>query len=239
MKPKMGIWGHLCKYIEPAYNLIFPRSCHICGAKLDEPDRYVCSSCLSRLPRTRFHRMRMNPMEQRFAGKFPFLNATGYFFYGGESSTATLIHDLKYHHFKGLAHHLGEEVAKELLPTSFFSDVDAIIPIPMHWLKKARRGYNQTEIIAQGISDILSIPVLTNLKAGKPHKTQTKLTAQQRLTNLAGTFTVHNPDELTDRHILLLDDVCTTGATMTTAAETLLAAAPTLRITLLTLAVTS
>ncbi|MDE6339841.1 MAG: ComF family protein [Muribaculaceae bacterium] len=225
--------------IHPAFNFIFPQSCHLCGTRLPDGSRYVCPSCLSRLPRTLFHRMSMNPMEQRLAGKFRFVNATGHFFYAADTDMAILIHDLKYHHFRGLAEYLGTLVATELFSTSFFSDIDGIIPIPMHWLKKARRGYNQTEHIAKGIGDVLKIPVLSNLTANRPHKTQTRLTAQQRLTNLADSFSVRNPQSLENRHILLLDDVCTTGATLTTASDALLAAAPSLRISLLTLAVTT
>ena len=226
-------------WLSPAFDFAFPRSCHICGSRLSHGCRYICPTCLMRLPRTRFHRQPMNQMEQRFAGKFPFTNATTHFFYSSDSAMATIIHDLKYRQYRGLAKFMGEIVAKELLSTSFFTDVDAIIPVPMHQLKQARRGYNQTEEIAKGVSEILSTPILTNLKAIKPHRSQTRLSVNQRLDNLTGTFAVKNPEELHGRHILLLDDVCTTGATLTSCADTLLAAQPTLRITILSLAATT
>lgn len=181
----------------------------------------------------------MNRMEQRFAGKFPFEHATGYFFYDSDTAIAALVHDFKYRHYRGLANMLGKIIAEELSITPFFGDADAIIPVPMHIFKKARRGYNQTEEIAKGISSILNIPVLTNLKAVRPHRSQTRLTHEERLTNLSDTFAIINPEELQNRHIILLDDVCTTGSTLTTCADTLLSASPTLRLTLLTLAVTS
>lgn len=222
-----------------AFDFIFPRSCHICGTRLSPGSRYLCPTCLMRLPRTRFHRIPMNQMEQRFAGKFPFTAATTHFFYSSDTAMATLMHDLKYRQYRGLAKFMGELVAQELLPTSFFTDVDCIIPVPMHPLKQARRGYNQTIEIAEGVSEVLSIPILSNLKAVKPHRTQTRLTLDQRLDNLSGTFAVENPEELRNRHILLLDDVCTTGATLTSCADTLLAAEPSLRLTLLSLAATS
>lgn len=239
MKPNLfipKIYDVLCK---PAFDFIFPPSCHICHNRIYDNNRYICPSCLSRLPRTRFHRMPMNQMEQRFAGKFPFTAATAHFFYSSDTAIATLIHDLKYRHYRGLAQKMGEIVASELLPTAFFSDIDAIIPIPMYNLKKARRGYNQTEEIAKGISIILSIPIIDNLKAVKSHRTQTRLSIEERLSNLSDIFAVKRPEELKDRHILLLDDVCTTGATITACADTLLTASPTLKITILTLAATT
>lgn len=231
-------------------DFIFPRICHICGTRLSDKEKYICTSCISRLPRTRFHRMPMNPMEQRFAGRFPFEKATAHFFYSGDTDIATIIHDLKYHRFRGLAQHLGAIVATELMSTGFFSDIDAIIPIPMYRLKKATRGYNQTEEIAEGIREITRLPILTNLQAVRNHHTQTRLTLERRLHNLSNTMRVIDAAQLTGKHLLLLDDVCTTGATLTTAADTLYQAhgitnpsAPTsaplpFRLSILTLAAT-
>lgn len=236
---KESVYNIFQSWFTPAFDFVFPRSCHICGTRLSPGNRYICPACLMRLPRTRFHRIPMNQMEQRFAGKFPFTAASTHFFYSSDTAMATLMHDLKYRQYRGLAKFMGELVAKELLPTSFFTDVDSIMPVPMHPLKQARRGYNQTIEIAKGISEVLSIPILYNLKAVKPHRTQTRLTLDQRLDNLSGTFAVDNPEQLRDRHILLLDDVCTTGATLTSCADTLLAAEPSLRLTLLSLAATS
>lgn len=177
-------------------------------------------------------------MEQRFAGIFPFERGSGHFFYAGNSDLSILVHDLKYKYYKGLAREMGKIVAQELVTTPFLADIDMILPIPMHFLKKARRGYNQTEEIAKGINFITGIPVKTNLRATRPHKTQTKLTLDEREKNTKGIFKVAAEGELKDKHILLLDDVCTTGSTLTSAAEAILQAAPTARISLLTIGVT-
>lgn len=109
----------------------------------------------------------MNPMEQRFAGIFPFERGSGHFFYAGDSDLSALMHDLKYRHYKGLAEEMGKIVAQELITTPFLSDIDMILPIPMHFLKKARRGYNQTEEIAKGIHSITGIPVKTKSESNK------------------------------------------------------------------------
>lgn len=217
---------------------IFPRQCHICGVTLGDTERYICATCLSRMPRTLFHRQPDNAMEQRFMGQFPYRQATGHFFYSRGSELAVLMHDLKYHRFPGLARYLGEVVATELLPTGFLSDIDVVVPVPMHPLKQARRGYNQTIEIARGISRVTSIEVAQNLRAVKGHRTQTSMTLEQRLKNTQGVFGVRRPDELDGQGVLLIDDVCTTGATLSAAATALTEACPNIELSLLTLGVT-
>ena len=179
-----------------------------------------------------------NAMEQRFMGQFPYRQATGHFFYSRGSELAVLMHDLKYHRFPGLARYLGEVVATELLPTGFLSDIDVVVPVPMHPLKQARRGYNQTIEIARGISRVTSIEVAQNLRAVKSHRTQTSMTLEQRLKNTQGVFGVRRPDELDGKGVLLIDDVCTTGATLSAAATALTEACPNIELSLLTLGVT-
>lgn len=219
-------------------DFIFPRQCHICGVPLSQSERYVCATCMSRLPRTLFHRQPDNAMEQRFMGVFPYRQATGHFFYSRGSEFAILIHDMKYHRFRGLARYLGELVAAELLTTGFMTGIDVIIPVPMHPFKQARRGYNQTVEISRGVSLITGIPVGDNLKAVRGHRTQTSMTFEERLTNPEGVFAVRRPDELQGKGVLLLDDVCTTGATLSSAALVLTDACEGMELSLLTLGVT-
>lgn len=233
-KQANGIAGAILDYI-------FPRKCHLCNEILPDETKFICPLCRARMPRTNYHRMSGNPMEQRFAGIFPFVSATGHYFYSSHSDLSILMQDLKYRSFRGLARELGRIVTSELITTPFMSGIEAIVPVPMHFLKKARRGYNQTEEIAAGINEISGIPVLQNLVAGRPHKSQTKLSRKQRHENTTGIFHVRDSEALENQrplHILLLDDVCTTGATLTAAATALLTAAPTLRISLLTVGVT-
>lgn len=222
----------------PLIDFIFPRLCHCCGNRLSPHERMICESCVADLPRTYYHRTRNNPMELRFAGQFPFERATGYFYYARESTMASLIQDFKYNRFPSLAVRLGEIIGSELFVTDFFADVDCIIPIPLHFIKKARRGYNQTEKLALGISEATGLAVDCSLKAGKPHRTQTSLTYNQRLSNTKGIFRLENPEKYTGKHVLLVDDVCTTGATLISASRAMLEACPEVRISMLTLGVT-
>ena len=220
-------------------DFIFPRVCHLCGANLADGERFVCHACVRSMPRTLYHQRPNNPMEQRFAGLFTFERATAVFFYSRSSQLSQLVQDLKYRHFRGLARQLGRIAGDELFHTGFLSDIEAIVPVPMHWLKKSLRGYNQTEEIAAGLSETTGIPVCKDLHADRPHRTQTSLTLAQRRANTSDIFSYRPPAAApADRHILLLDDICTTGSTLTSAAEAILAVAPDTRITLLTLGVT-
>ncbi len=218
---------------------LFPPTCHLCGEIISsETDSPICAPCLANLPRTLYHARRGNPMEMRFAGKFPFERATGHFFYSSKSELSQLIQDLKYRHFRRLAKFMGHTVGSELLPSGFLSEIDAIVPIPIHFLKKARRGYNQTEEIADGLSKATDIPVIKIIKATRPHQTQTSLSADQRLSNLKDVFTFSPVENMNTKHILLLDDICTTGATLCSAATVIASQRPDIKISLLTLGVT-
>lgn len=218
-------------------DFLFPPRCHVCGSALAPHERFACSHCLSGLPRSGYHRTSMNPMEERFAGRFPFERATGHFIYTRDSALAILVQDMKYRAFPSIGDMLGSLVATELYSTGFFHDIDLIVPVPMHWLKQARRGYNQAERIARGISAVAGMPVELALKAIRPHKTQTSKTLAQRLSNTAGLFAPARPDSIKGRHVLLVDDVCTTGSTLSSAAEALWTASPA-RLSILTVAVT-
>ncbi len=219
-------------------DFLFPRVCHICGVSLSVNEKYVCTTCLSHLPRTLYHRNSPNPMEDRFAGIVPLERATGHFFYSRGSELSELMQDLKYRHFPGLARELGRIAARELIPTAFFDGIDLLVPIPIHFIKRARRGYNQTEFIAEGVSEVAGIPVDTGLRAVRPHKTQTSLTLAERHHNTNGVFRLSSKSEYAGRGILLIDDVCTTGSTLIAAAEAIRSVSPTTRISMLTLGVT-
>lgn len=177
-------------------------------------------------------------MEQRFAGLVPFERATGHFFYKSGSELSQLMQDLKYRRFRNLARYMGELMGSELMMTGFLSDIDVVIPIPMHFLKKAKRGYNQTEELAHGIARATGLTVDRSLRAKRPHLTQTSLSLDQRHNNLHDVFALRTLHSLNGKHILLLDDVCTTGATLTEAAHTIIAGTTDTKVSMLTLGVT-
>ncbi len=218
-------------------DVLLPRRCHICESPLAPHESFACTHCLDRLPRSGYHRRPLNPMEQRFAGIFPFDKATGFFLYSRESPLSQLVQDMKYRHFPAIGDMLGNLAASELFSTGFFSGIDMLVPVPMHFLKQARRGYNQTVRIASGVSSATGIPVAEALKACRPHTTQTSLTLEQRLANTADIFSVALPESVEGKGVLLIDDICTTGATITSAAETIWTAQPS-SLSILTIGVT-
>ncbi|MDE6272933.1 MAG: ComF family protein [Muribaculaceae bacterium] len=179
-----------------------------------------------------------NPTEMRFAGKFRFERATSHFFYAPGNHVAALIHDFKYRNYPSLARHLGTVVGSELLASGWLSDIDFVCPIPLHWWKYTSRGYNQAEEFARGISRIADIDLSLELKSTRPHRTQTSFSHSDRFKNVRGIFRLSHPERYAGKTILLVDDVCTTGATLTSAAETIQAAQPDVKIVLLTMAVT-
>ncbi|MCM1378245.1 MAG: hypothetical protein NC097_07305 [Clostridium sp.] len=228
--------------VQALSSIIVPPTCHLCGERLADDESFVCTPCLASLPRTLYHRHDMNPMAQRFAGFFPFERVSGVFFYSPNSSLAQLIQDFKYRKFPSLARRLGRLMAEELSPTGFLQDIDIILPIPMFRFKQALRGYNQTQLLAQGIADCTQLMVGRNLIAPRAHKTQTRLSHSERDANVKDVFAIVRPGELSGKHLLIIDDICTTGATLRSAAtlitETFRHSATPPKISLLTLGVT-
>ena len=233
--------------INALIDFLFPPTCHCCGEKLVEGERFVCTSCLVDLPQTGYHlywnnhshpNADLNPMESRFAGVVPFVHATSAFFYNKESHLAELIKDFKYHKFPSLARYMGVIASDELVATGFFSGLDFIFPVPLHWRKRMKRGYNQSEMIGRGISIRLNIPLCRDLVAVKGHRTQTLLSREQRQKNTKDIFKLKNPDRYSGKHILIVDDICTTGSTMLSAAQAVLKACPDAKISFFSLGVT-
>ncbi|MDE5793776.1 MAG: ComF family protein [Muribaculaceae bacterium] len=219
-------------------DFFMPRTCHLCGCTLRDTERVFCVRCIETLPRSLYHLMPMNPMERRFAGLVPFVRATGHFIYSRNSELAAAIHDMKYRQFPSVGKRLGEIVGEELNMAGFFDGADCIAAVPMHWWKKAKRGYNQTDYIAEGLSQASGLPIVNAIKATRVHKTQTAMTLQQRLENLAGTFSVIDTVSLHGKGVVLVDDVCTTGSTLRSLAEEIATAVPDCRLYLLSLCVT-
>lgn len=219
-------------------DFFLPRTCHLCGCRLRDSEKVFCVRCIETLPRSLYHLMPMNPMERRFAGIVPFVRATGHFIYSRNSELAAAIHDMKYRQFPSVGRRLGEIVGEELNMSGFFSGADCISAVPMHWWKKAKRGYNQADFIAEGLGMSTGLPVVDVLEATRAHKTQTAMTLQQRLENLSGSFRVKDPDALKGRGLVLIDDVCTTGSTLRSLAEEIHKAVPDCRLYFLSLCVT-
>jgi len=204
-------------------NLLFPDLCILCGRALQKNEHQLCLSCLHDIPKTNYHLIEGNPIEKRFWGKVPIFRATSYFFFQKGSSFQKLLHILKYKGNKEIGELLGKYAAIDLLDSPDFTSIDFIIPVPLHPKKYKLRGYNQSEWISKGISEILNKPLdTTTLLRVRENPTQTKKTVFERFENTEGIFELSNTTLLAGKHVLLIDDVLTTGSTLEACARALL-----------------
>lgn len=225
----MSLWNDI-------WRLFFPQCCLICGRMLTEGEEHLCIQCLSKLPRTRLNLQKDNDMEKNFWGKFPVVRAGAFLFYAKGGDVQKLLFALKYYGNSKLGHFMGRCIAREWQSSGFFEGVDAIVPVPLHRRKQRMRGYNQSRILAEGISSVTHIPLWDNLLV-RSHftETQTRKGRYERWINVADMFACTSPEALRGKHILLVDDVMTTGATLVACADAM-AQIPNLRISVLTLA---
>ena len=231
-------WRQLIEWGRDLLRIIFPEVCEVCGRSLVKGEKVMCLHCDVSMPRTLVHNDEFNVIHRRLAGSTPIDRAAGMFYYYRESEYARLIHVAKYNSRPIVARQLAEMYACELKPDGFFDGIDVILPVPLHKLKLIRRGYNQSEEIAQGLSAVTGILVGDNLVALRGHSTQTKKNSYSRWVNAQGVYAVERGDEFEGKHVLVVDDVITTGATLLACCEAIHRVAPTARISVLSLAVT-
>lgn len=216
--------------------LLFPRCCVVCGRPLAKGEECICTLCNIKLPRTNFHLQKDNPIERRFWGLIPLERATSFFFYEKGSDFRSILHRLKYGGQKEIGAIMGRHMAAELLSSGFFQGMDVIIPIPLHKKKQQIRGYNQSEWIARGIAAVTGIPIDTeSILRRKNTETQTQKSIFERRENVEGIFELQHSEPLIGKHVLIVDDVLTTGST-TVACASCLVDVEGIRISILTLA---
>lgn len=203
-------------------DLISPHTCAVCGGRLSVTEEEICSVCNMHLPRTGFHKHPCdNPMARMFWGLIPIERATALFYYAPHSETSHLIYSLKYYARPDIGVALGRMAASELIGTGFFEGIDIIMPIPLASKRRRERGYNQSEEVAKGVSCITNIPIMTNIvERTRFNQSQTHLYRWERRENVVGVFRLLKAGErLSDKHILIVDDVVTTGSTITACAD--------------------
>ena len=233
-------WNILKKYRSGFVDMLFPRVCHICGVSLVEGEEVLCLDCLVNLPRTGIATSGFSELHKRLASPgVPIEKAAGWFYYYRDSPYASLIRDAKYHDTPSLSVWSGKEAARELLTIGFFDGIDLLAPVPMHPLKRLLRGYNQSRLIADAIGKQTGIPVCDCLCVNRYHSTQTRRTVTGRITHPEGIYDVKkstDPSTLAGRHILLIDDVITTGSTILANIRALLTYCPTAKVSVMSLA---
>lgn len=219
-------------------DMAWPNLCLLCERPLVHGERHVCLNCLYELPaihETSFHE---NQTAERFLGKIEFDRATSGFRYNKDSSIQKALELLKYKDEKEIGPCLSRMVAHRLQEQGFFNDVDALIPVPLHKLKQKKRGYNQSEWIAKGLQEVTGIPVITTVLGRTIHNTsQTTRNLWSRWENAQGLFELKNTQDFDGKHLLLVDDVLTSGSTLEACGQVLLRI-PNVRISIFALALT-
>jgi ComF family protein len=204
-------------------SLLFPRLCYACGNHLLRNENLICTECFVVIPRTNYHLENENPLAQLFWGRCLIEKAAAFSFYNKGSRIRNLIHNLKYRGIKEIGFELGRIYGLSLKSSAFTEGIDLIIPVPLHLSKKRIRGFNQCDFISAGIGDATGLPVfLDSLARITGSETQTKRSRYDRWTNVEGIFHVTLPESIRGRHILLVDDVITTGSTIESCANELL-----------------
>lgn len=213
----------ISEYIVRFFNLISPKQCVVCGCRLSVTEDVICSVCNCHLPRTHFSKQPYdNIMAKSFWGRIRIERATAFFFYEHHSEVSHIIHSMKYFDHPETGELMGRMLAEEAGHDGFFESVDIIVPIPLAKSRQRTRGFNQSEEIARGISEITHIPVCKNAVKRKTfRKSQTEMNRWQRLKNTEDAFKLINGNAVKGKHVLLVDDVVTSGATVISCAQEL------------------
>ncbi len=202
------------KYFYDFISLLFPRVCAACGVNLADTELSLCTKCLYQLPTTNFHDDPENEVARLFWGRAKIEKATSFYYYFKGSKFQKPIHQLKYKGQKHIGLDLGRIFGLHLKETGF-NKTDLIIPVPLHFKKLKKRGYNQSELIAKGMAESMEKPVITDILYREVYNpTQTKKSRYERWENVDGIFRCKKEELLENKHVLLVDDVITTGSTL-------------------------
>ncbi|MEG0789260.1 MAG: phosphoribosyltransferase family protein [Alistipes sp.] len=218
--------------------LFFPPLCPVCGQVKGEGGGSICTHCRTEVPLTGFWCELDNPLSQRLWGMIPVVRASAFIYYVRGSGWRRLIHSFKYRGAWRLAREMGCWYGSYLKDSEQYEDIDLIVPIPLHLFRLLHRGYNQSDYIAQGIASQLGVRVETHaVVRHRNNPSQAHSRRSDRWNNVNNLFAVRKPEHLAGKHILLVDDVCTTSATLVSCAEEILRAVPDCRISVAVLAV--
>ena len=224
---------------ESFLQVVFPHVCDGCGSDLLNIESRLCIRCVASLPETNFEQHVGNPVEKTFWGRMPITDAAAHFYFTKESLMQHLMHQFKYKGNEDLGLQLGRIMGYAIKSSNRFNNIDALVPLPLFPFKEKKRGYNQATVLCNGISEVLCLPVLNTVIIRPQHtETQTKKGRIERWRNIEGKFQLLNPTVIQNKHLLLVDDVVTTGATLEACGNELLSV-ENVKLSLATLCVAS
>ena len=211
---KISFWARLL-------DLISPRLCVVCGNRLAVTEETLCSKCYLHLPRTDFgHDLYENVMVKLFWGQMAIEKATALFYYEPHAETAQILYEMKYKNHPEIGVVMGRMMAKELMRSGLFEGIDAIVPVPLARKRERQRGYNQSLELARGVSEVTGLPIANKVvRRTKFVGSQTQRGRWERNENVEDVFELVDSDSISWKHLLLIDDVVTTGATIIACAQ--------------------
>jgi len=215
----------LKRSVQSLLNLIFPQLCIMCYSETPNQGQNFCVDCLINMPHTNHFKLKENRASEKFWGRFHYEDVASVLNFYNYSDVKWMMHRLKYEGRKDIGHVLGLMAGKKILSSTNFNDIDLIVPIPLHPEKKAKRGYNQAASFGKGISEILEKPMREDVIIKNIYtKSQTKMSRIERIKNVFNSFDLVDKNGIQGRHILIVDDVLTTGATIEACARKLMEA---------------
>ena len=206
-------------------DLVYPPLCASCGIQRPLDNHIFCLDCLNELPETGYHHHAHNPFVGHFRGRIDLKAGAAFLFFSRGGGTQRLLHQIKYNNQPDLITTIGRWYGKQLLQSELWKDVDVIIPVPLHWKKQRKRGYNQSAVFGEGIAEAMGINCPKNVLRRVTHdKSLTGMKRLQRVETIGSSFVLSNSRPVQNKNVLLVDDVLTTGATLESCANALMAA---------------
>jgi ComF family protein len=202
-------------YLADFVSLLFPELCAACRASLMANEQLICTDCRYNLPFTNFHLQTDNIVARQFWGKINLEAAYALYYFTKGGKVQNLMHQFKYKGVRQIGNLLGSIAGEQLIENDIFKTVDIIIPVPLHKKRMRQRGYNQSAYFAEGLAQKLNVPIeIDNLVRVIATETQTHRSRFARFENMREVFVVNNPEKLVNKHVLLVDDIVTTGSTL-------------------------
>ena len=223
-------------FIDDILSLFYPRLCAGCNKPLIAGEEQICLDCLADMPFTHFENIAENPIAKIFWGRATVTHATAFCHFNKGGKLQHMLHRLKYKGDKAIGHQLGSMFGYQLSLSPYFQEIDMIIPVPLHPKKERARGYNQSVVFGEGVAEQMQKPLVNNNLIRDIHtESQTRKGRFERWENVSGIFKVKDPEALQGKHLLLIDDVVTTGATLEACCQILLEI-PDVKVSIATLA---